>query len=305
MAKKQAPTPPAADGGEKAGGKSKLKLIILIVLGLLLAVGLSVGGTWFILSKGDKSEEAKPAEAAAPAAPVRQPAIYQDLMPAFVVNFNYQNRTRYLQVSMALMSRDAAGMEKLKVHMPVLRNRLVMLLSGQDFAVLQTPLGKEMLLQQALASVQELAQKETGSTVVEQVLDQLGLNQLAMRPINSLSGGQLQKVIIARALAQSPSVLLLDEPISNLDLKNQIDVMQLVQGVTRAEKLAAVVTIHDLNMALRFGDKFLFLKDQKVQAITDRFGPSHMAFLVVPMVGAFFIDIVNALVIKLDRKSVV
>jgi iron complex transport system ATP-binding protein len=93
-----------------------------------------------------------------------------------------------------------------------------------------------------------------------------------MRPINSLSGGQLQKVFIARALAQSPRVLLLDEPISNLDLKNQIDVMQLVQGVTRAEKLAAVVTIHDLNMALRFGDKFLFLKDQKVQAITDRSG---------------------------------
>ncbi|AXO62286.1 flagellar basal body-associated protein FliL [Pseudomonas sp. phDV1] len=164
MAKKEAA--PTADG--QPTGKSKLKLIILIVVGLLLAVGLSVGGTWFILSKGDKSEEAKPAEAAA--APVRQPAIYQDLMPAFVVNFNYQNRTRYLQVSMALMSRDAAGMEKLKVHMPVLRNRLVMLLSGQDFAVLQTPLGKEMLLQQALASVQELAQKETGSTVVEQVL---------------------------------------------------------------------------------------------------------------------------------------
>ncbi|XLX38831.1 flagellar basal body-associated protein FliL [Ectopseudomonas mendocina] len=165
MAKKQAAA--AADG--QPAGKNKLKLIMLIVVGLLLAVGLSIGGTWFILSKGDKHEEAKPEEAAA-AAPVRQPAIYQDLMPAFVVNFNHQNRTRYLQVSMALMSRDAAGMEKLKVHMPVLRNRLVMLLSGQDFAALQTPLGKEMLLQQALASVQELAQKETGSTVVEQVL---------------------------------------------------------------------------------------------------------------------------------------
>ena len=135
--------------------------------------------------------------------------------------------------------------------------------------------------------------------LVEQVLDQLGLNQLAMRPINSLSGGQLQKVIIARALAQSPSVLLLDEPISNLDLKNQIDVMQLVQGVTRAEKLAAVVTIHDLNMALRFGDKFLFLKDQKVQAITDRYGPSYKAFLIVPMVGAFFVDLVNAAILQM------
>lgn len=113
---------------------------------------------------------------------------------------------------------------------------------------------------------------EKDYAIVEQVLNQLGLQQLAMRPINSLSGGQLQKVIIARALAQTPAVLLLDEPISNLDLKNQIDVMRLVQGVARADKLAAVLTIHDLNMALRFGDKFLFLKDRCVQAITDRAG---------------------------------
>lgn len=157
----------AAAGEGAAPGKGKLKLIILLVLGLLLAVGLSIGGTWFVLSKGDQAE---PAEAASSAAPVRQAALYQELMPAFVVNFNYQGRTRYLQLSMALMSRDAAAMDKLKVHMPVLRNRLVMLLAGQDFAALRTPLGKEMLLQQALASVQELAQQETGGTVVEQVL---------------------------------------------------------------------------------------------------------------------------------------
>lgn len=165
MAKKEAA--PAEDG--QPGGKSKLKLIILIVVIVLLAVGLSIGGTWFILSKDKKAEEPKHEEAAA-AAPVHQPAIYQDLQPAFVVNYNVDGRTRYLQVSMALMGRDAAGMEKLKVNVPVLRNRLVMLLAGQDFKALQTPLGKEMLLQQALASVQEVAQKEAGGTVVEQVL---------------------------------------------------------------------------------------------------------------------------------------
>ncbi len=108
--------------------------------------------------------------------------------------------------------------------------------------------------------------------LVEEILHQLDLQELAMRPINSLSGGQLQKVIIARALAQSPGVLLLDEPISNLDLKNQIEVMKLVQGITHAQQLAAVITIHDLNMAMRFGDRFLFLKDKKVQAMTDRAG---------------------------------
>jgi flagellar protein FliL len=165
MAKKD-----AATGDDQGAGKGKLKLIVLIVLALLLAVGLSIGGTWFVLSKGDKAADAEPAAASASAAPVRQAALYQELMPAFVVNFNYQGRTRYLQVSMALMSRDAAGLDKLKVHMPVLRNRLVMLLAGQDFAALQSALGKEMLLQQALASVQELAQQETGGTVVEQVL---------------------------------------------------------------------------------------------------------------------------------------
>ncbi|WP_457790337.1 flagellar basal body-associated protein FliL [Pseudomonas sp. PL-6] len=165
MAKKD-----AAAGDGQGAGKGKLKLILLIVLALLLAVGLSIGGTWFVLSKGDKAEDAEPATESASAASVRQAALYQELMPAFVVNFNHQGRTRYLQVSMALMSRDTAGLDKLKVHMPVLRNRLVMLLAGQDFATLQTALGKDMLLQQALASVQELAQQETGGTVVEQVL---------------------------------------------------------------------------------------------------------------------------------------
>ena len=114
--------------------------------------------------------------------------------------------------------------------------------------------------------------RDSDYAIVEQVLNQLSLNQLAMRPVSSLSGGQLQKVIIAQALAQSPGVLLLDEPISNLDLRNQIEVMRLVRDVAHTHRLAAVVAIHDLNMALRFGDRFLFLKDQKVQAITDRPG---------------------------------
>lgn len=156
----------AADGKT---GKGRFKLIIIIVIAVLLAVGLSVAGTWFFLSK-KFSENAASEPKEQVAAPVKQPAIYQDLQPAFVVNYNVQGRARYLQLSVALMSRDAAGMEKLKAHTPALRNRLVMLLADQDFSTLSTALGKEMLLQKALANVQELAQKETGSTVIEQVL---------------------------------------------------------------------------------------------------------------------------------------
>ncbi|MDD0843855.1 flagellar basal body-associated protein FliL [Pseudomonas sp. Gutcm_11s] len=172
MAKKQAPKPPAGDGGEKAGGKGKLKLIILIVVILLLAVGGSVGATLFFLGKDKGAEEEKPAEEASSesAAPVKLPALYEAIAPAFIANYKFQGRQRYMQVSVALMARNQAELDALKVHMPLIRNRLVMLFSGQDFGALMTPVGKEMLRSQATAVVQELAQKETGKTVVEQVL---------------------------------------------------------------------------------------------------------------------------------------
>ena len=168
MAKKEA-APAPADGEAKPAGK--MKLIIIIVIAVLLAVGLSVGATLFFLGKDDGgADEKAEAAAAAPAVPVKLPAIYEELAPAFVVNFNHQGRPRYMQVSVALMTRDQAALDALKVHMPVLRNRLVMLFSGQDFGALITPVGKEMLRQQATASVQELEQKETGKVSVEQVL---------------------------------------------------------------------------------------------------------------------------------------
>lgn len=172
MAKKEEAKAPAADADGKPAGKSKLKLIILIVVGLLLAIGLSVGATLFFL-KGDKQEEAKSEEHAATedaGKPVKKQAIYEVLAPAFVVNYNFKGRQRYMQVSVALMGRDKAELDALHEHMPVLRNNLVMLFSGQDFEALSTPVGKEMLRQQTTASVQALAQKETGKMAVEQVL---------------------------------------------------------------------------------------------------------------------------------------
>ncbi|HGM5722381.1 TPA: flagellar basal body-associated protein FliL [Pseudomonas aeruginosa] len=166
MAKKEA-TP--ADAGSPSGGKSKLKLILLIVVGLLLAIGLSVGGTWFFLSKSLKAEKTE--EVASEAAkPGKQPALYEILAPAFVVNFNQNGRQRYMQVGVALMGRDKAQMDALREHMPLVRNKLVMLFSSQSFDSLVTPVGKEMLRQQATAGLQELAKKETGQLAIEQVL---------------------------------------------------------------------------------------------------------------------------------------
>jgi iron complex transport system ATP-binding protein len=106
--------------------------------------------------------------------------------------------------------------------------------------------------------------------LVEDLITQLGIAHLALRPVAELSGGELQKVIIARALAQSPSILLLDEPTSNLDLKNQLEVMELIRHIVETRDLSAVVAIHDLNSAIRFGDRFVFLKEQKIHAVVAR-----------------------------------
>jgi flagellar FliL protein len=168
MAKKDAAPKPV--GSDQPSGK--FKLIILIVVAVLVAMALSIGGTWFFLSKktSDSADDAAVQSSEQNAAPVKQPAIYEELTPAFVVNFTHEGRARYMQVSVALMTRDKVALEALKVHMPVLRNRLVMLFSNADFGTLMSAPGKELLRQQATVSVQELAQKETGKVTVEQVL---------------------------------------------------------------------------------------------------------------------------------------
>lgn len=97
--------------------------------------------------------------------------------------------------------------------------------------------------------------------IVEDVLERLDLGRYATRHLDELSGGERQKVIIARALAQEPEVLLLDEPTSALDLRNQLEVLELVQELTYERNLATIIVIHDVNLAIRYSDQFLLLRD--------------------------------------------
>jgi iron complex transport system ATP-binding protein len=103
--------------------------------------------------------------------------------------------------------------------------------------------------------------------VVDRILSRMGLTSFALRPVTQLSGGERQKVILARALAQEPNLLLLDEPTSNLDLRNQLEVMDLVRDMAAEEGIAAVISVHDLNLALRFSDRLLLLKDGLVHTL--------------------------------------
>jgi iron complex transport system ATP-binding protein len=101
---------------------------------------------------------------------------------------------------------------------------------------------------------------------VEAVIGRLGLGALALRYIDELSGGELQKVAIARALVQEPRLLLLDEPTSSLDLRNQIDILTLLRSVVDDHRVAVVMTMHDINTALRFADTLVFVKAGRVVA---------------------------------------
>lgn len=98
----------------------------------------------------------------------------------------------------------------------------------------------------------------------ENSLDELGVAHLKHRPFNALSGGERQIVLLARALFQSPSILLLDEPTAHLDFKNQHLIMEMVQEITRTRGLTSVVTLHDPNLASRYCSQMVMLKHGKV-----------------------------------------
>jgi iron complex transport system ATP-binding protein len=99
---------------------------------------------------------------------------------------------------------------------------------------------------------------------VDAVIKRLDLSHLCLKYLDQMSGGELQKVAIARALVQQTDLLLLDEPTSSLDLKNQTDILGLIRHIVKGHNIAAVMTMHDLNTALRFSDQYLFLKDKTI-----------------------------------------
>lgn len=99
---------------------------------------------------------------------------------------------------------------------------------------------------------------------VETALLLLGLDSLARRPTDRLSGGETQKVALARALVQEPKLLLLDEPTSALDLRNQVELLRLLRAVVREQQLVALLCLHDINLALRYADRFLLLREGRL-----------------------------------------
>jgi len=110
--------------------------------------------------------------------------------------------------------------------------------------------------------------EEDIDTVLE-VLTMLKIKYLAMRDFNEISGGQQQKVLIARALAQDAEILLLDEPTSNLDIRHQLEVMEILTKLVKKKGLSVMMAIHDLNLASRYSDRIIMLNGGSIRDAGD------------------------------------
>ncbi|QRN84115.1 ABC transporter ATP-binding protein [Chloroflexota bacterium] len=106
--------------------------------------------------------------------------------------------------------------------------------------------------------------------IVSQVLNRMNLTDYSLRYLDELSGGELQKIFIARALAQQPEVLLMDEPTSSLDLRNQIEVLKIARQICHSEGIAVIAAMHDINQALRYADRYILLKDGQIFTAGDK-----------------------------------
>lgn len=102
--------------------------------------------------------------------------------------------------------------------------------------------------------------------VIRRCLDEMRLGPLADRPIDELSGGEFRRVLVAQALAQEPSVLLFDEPVQQLDLLHQLEVMDFARSFARRGGTAGVVVLHDLGLAARYCDTIALLLRGRILA---------------------------------------
>ena len=102
--------------------------------------------------------------------------------------------------------------------------------------------------------------------IAEHAIEEMALADYALRPLSQLSGGERQRVFIARAIAQRPRIMLMDEPTSNLDMHFQQDVMERIRMMASRQGMTVVTILHDLNLAIAYADQAVLLKDGGIYA---------------------------------------
>ena len=173
---------------EKPKGSMLIKILLFGVLPLMTATILVVGGLFIagVLPGGDSNADSAVADSAGEDGDEEgavdgeeggeggvdeemKAAVYLPIDPAFVVNFASQGKARFLQITVEVMTRDEAVPEKVKLHMPVIRNNLMLLFSTQTYETASTLEGKELLREEALEVVQQILEEETGDPGIEAI----------------------------------------------------------------------------------------------------------------------------------------
>ena len=149
---------------------------------------------------------------------------------------------------------------------PVLRDASLSLETGQVGVLLgRNGCGKTTLLKTTLG----LCTPEQGQILfdgqAEAALADMDLTALAERNVQTLSGGERQKVAIARALAQEPKLLVFDEPTGNLDVANEQRILRQARRLARTRGMTVLCTLHDLNQAMAYGDRLFLMRDGQVR----------------------------------------
>ncbi len=110
-------------------------------------------------------------------------------------------------------------------------------------------------------------ESDSDTKIIDDAISRTGLTELAGRHINTMSGGERQRVIIARAIAQTPQIILMDEPTLHLDISMQFDALNLVQKLSREDGLTVVIVSHDLPMVARYCDRIVMIHDHRIYAM--------------------------------------
>ena len=153
---------------EEKKGSSK-KLIIMIVLGLVV-LGIGAGGAMFFMGSKEEPVEMADEDGMAEGEMMEEEmSIYHELHPAFVANFSGKSKKKYMQVYIVAMAREDAVIEDLKMHMPAIRNDVLMTLSATTSEEIETVDGKEALRQKVLTKIKETMQMKTGKEGIEDI----------------------------------------------------------------------------------------------------------------------------------------
>jgi len=153
----------------------------------------------------------------------------------------HKEHTKQLAKKMAILSQKQPAMEGLTV--------------------------KELVAYGRYPHQNRLASKtETDEAIIQWAMEKTGINAFGEKDVSSLSGGQLQRVWIAMALAQETDIILLDEPTTYLDMAHQMEVLELLKQLNKDHHRTIIMVLHDINQAARFSDHIIAMKDGDIVA---------------------------------------